>query len=144
MTEPLKPTVHATTVARYGKDGWRGVLILGPSGAGKSDLALRLIHAGWRLVSDDQTLIWVSGDHLFARAPASLAGLVEVRGVGLIAAPFTGPVRLGLAVQCQAQPPERLPEPERWRFEGLAVPLIRLDPRQASAVDKTVATFATI
>lgn len=45
--------LHATTVARFGPDGWRAVMLLGPSGAGKSDLGLRLIGRGWRLVSDD-------------------------------------------------------------------------------------------
>jgi serine kinase of HPr protein (carbohydrate metabolism regulator) len=144
LSEALTQTVHATTVARYARSGWRGVAILGAPGAGKSDLALRLIHAGWRLVADDQSLIWASGDRLWAAAPRSLSGLMEVRGVGLIAAPATGPTPLRLAVQCQAEPPERLPEPEWRRFCGLALPLIRLDPHQASAVEKVAAALATI
>jgi serine kinase of HPr protein (carbohydrate metabolism regulator) len=143
-SEPLRQTIHATTVARYRQGGWRGLLILGPAGAGKSDLALRLMGAGWRLVADDQSLVWFSGERLYARAPASLSGLIEARGVGLIAAPGLRLTPLSLAVQCQSEPPERLPQPERWRFQSLSLPLIRLDPRHASAVDKIALAIATI
>lgn len=143
-TEPPRQTVHATTVARYRQGGWRGVLLLGPSGAGKSDLALRFTGAGWRLVADDQTLVWTSGGRLYGAAPASLRGLIEARGVGLIAAPALTPSPLSLAVLLQSAPPERLPEPEDWTHLGLKLPLIRLDPTHASAVDKIAAALATV
>ncbi|RZJ84007.1 MAG: serine kinase [Brevundimonas sp.] len=139
----MRQTVHATTVARF-RSGWRGVLLLGPSGAGKSDLALRLIGAGWRLVADDQTLVWGSGGRLFGAAPQRLHGLIEARGVGLIAAPALALSPLSLAVHLQAAAPERLPEPETWAHQGLALPLIRLDAAHASAVDKIAAALAAI
>jgi HPr Serine kinase C-terminal domain len=73
--------VHGTVVAIDGG----GVLLRGPSGRGKSDLALRLIDAGARLVADDQVLLQRSGMQVLARAPAVLAGLLEIRGVGIVA-----------------------------------------------------------
>ena len=81
--------VHATCVAlrppaKLSAGAWRAVLLRGPSGAGKSDLALRLIEAGGRLVADDQTRIVRYGEVLIASAPAALAGLLEVRGVGIV------------------------------------------------------------
>src|SRR6185369_13552251 len=71
---------HASTVARDG----RAVLIMGPSGSGKSDLALRLLDRGFSLVSDDQTLVRVDGGRLLASPPQTIAGKLEVRGVGIV------------------------------------------------------------
>lgn len=112
--------VHGSCVARNGL----GVLLLGASGSGKSDLALRLIDRGFMLVADDRVDI-VEG---FARAPAGLAGLLEVRGVGIVRMAFEARARLGLAVRLGAAG-VRLPEPE----EEAGVPLIRLDAREAAA-----------
>src|ERR1700733_9775941 len=76
--------VHATSVALKVGGTWRAVLLRGPSGAGKSDLALRLIEAGGRLVADDQTHLAKSGRALVATSPKPLAGLIEVRGIGIV------------------------------------------------------------
>ena len=89
MTDPATVLVHATAVAIAG----RAVLILGSSGSGKSDLALRLIttpllHDGKplevRLVSDDQVIVERQGDRLFASPPPTIAGRLEVRGIGIL------------------------------------------------------------
>src|ERR1700743_723331 len=72
--------LHASCVAL----GEKAVLIVGPSGAGKSDLALRLIDGGARLVADDQVELRRAGERVFVTAPAALAGLIEVRGVGIV------------------------------------------------------------
>ena len=72
--------VHATAVAIDG----RALLLRGPSGAGKSDLALRLIDAGARLIADDQSVLRREGGRLLAAVPAAIAGLIEVRGVGIL------------------------------------------------------------
>ena len=82
VTGPLlsAETVHASTVALDG----RAVLISGPSGSGKSDLALRLLDRGFALVSDDQTVVKKQGDALLASAPPSIAGKMEVRGIGIL------------------------------------------------------------
>jgi hypothetical protein len=121
--------VHASCVAL----GRSGVLLFGESGAGKSDIALRLIHEGWRLVADDRTQLTADGLWLKASAPASIKGLLEVRGLGIIALP-AAPARLKLAVQLGREG-ARLPEPESWAPRGLSatrLPLLRLDGRHAS------------
>ena len=62
----------------------RAVMIVGPSGSGKSDLALRLLDRGFRLVSDDQTIVRRDGGRLLASAPPSIAGKLEIRGIGIV------------------------------------------------------------
>lgn len=89
--------------------GAQGVLILGDSGQGKSDLLLRLMDEGARLVADDRTELYVAKGRLCARAPQSIAGLMEVRGLGIIAQPFARSASLALAVRLGMS--ERLPEP---------------------------------
>ena len=120
---------HASCAARLGPSGYDAVLILGPPGAGKSDFLLRLIHAGWTLVADDQVLV----DALIASAPPALAGIIELRGLGLFRLPFIASAELRLVVQLGVQP-ERLPEPER--HPALDLPLITIDPAQISAVER--------
>ena len=99
--------LHATAVAWHG----RGILIRGPSGAGKSTLALGLIDRGALLVGDDQVELEARSGALVMAAPKRLAGLLEVRGVGLIRLPYLLSVRLVLVVDIV--PParvERLPD----------------------------------
>jgi HPr kinase/phosphorylase len=112
-----------------------GALLLGPSGSGKSDLLLRLLGLGWRLVADDQLQLSVSADALWAEAPPSLAGMIEVRGLGLLSGLPHAPTRLAFAAEL-GPGPARLPEPRRFEFEGLYLPALRLDPFEASAPDK--------
>jgi HPr kinase/phosphorylase len=113
-------TMHASAAARDGA----GVLLLGPPGSGKSDLLLRLLDIGFVLVADDQVCL----DGRVASAPASMAGLVEVRGLGIVRfAHVTATLRLAVRLG----PGPRLPEPERLR--DLDLPVINIDPRAASA-----------
>jgi serine kinase of HPr protein (carbohydrate metabolism regulator) len=119
-------------------------MILGPSGAGKSDLALRLIARGWRLVSDDYTQVWASDGAVYASAPASIAGRIEVRGLGIVAARTRPVCRVALAVACTHEPVERLPEARSRAFCGVDLPLLTLDPRPASAVDVVAAALETL
>jgi HPr kinase/phosphorylase len=122
--------VHATAVAI----GGRAVLLRGPSGSGKSDLALRLIDAGARLVSDDQTRIWRNGNVLMTRAPKPIAGLIEVRGVGIVRVESLPMARLALIADLVAvQHVERLPEPSSETIFGLAIPRVAVAPFEASA-----------
>jgi HPr kinase/phosphorylase len=114
--------VHGSCAARDGT----GVLLLGPSGAGKSDLVLRLLDRGFVLVADDRVelaegLAW----------PADgLAGLLEVRGLGIVRLPYAAPVRLALAVSLGGGG-ERLPSPAR--YAAADVPLLHLDAASPSA-----------
>ena len=119
--------IHASCAARDG----HGVLLLGPPGSGKSDLLLRLLGHGFSLVADDQ--VEVGGG--LAWPPPALAGLLEVRGLGIVRMPYAAPVRLALAVALGSGAAERLPQPERHEATGL--PLVRLDPVQASAAART-------
>lgn len=130
MSEVL---LHATTVAIDGC----AVLLRGPSGSGKSDLALRLIDAGARLVADDQSAVSRDGDRLVVRAPAPIAGLFEVRGVGIVRLDSVPEAPVGLIADLvAAQSVERLPSRRAETILGIAVPLIGIAPFEASAPAK--------
>lgn len=125
--------VHASAVAVEGV----GVLILGPSGSGKSDLALRLVDGGGSLISDDQVELSASDGHLVARAPATIAGLIEARGIGIRRVAATPAARLSFAVELAPSGEiERLPEPARILYLGVELPLWRLRAFEASAAAK--------
>lgn len=114
-----------------------GLLLRGPAGAGKSDLALRLIEAGAALIADDQVELETRDGRLLARAPVALAGLLEIRGLGIVALPYQANTLVRVAVDLTAPAaPERLPEAEATRIEGVLVPVLRLVPFEPSAVAK--------
>lgn len=127
--------LHAGCVARRVAGGWRGILITGASGAGKSDLALRLIERGWRLVSDDRTVLWLSASALWGRAPDVLRHQIEARGLDVCAEPALSYARLWLAAVCEA-PTDRLPDPEAAELLGAPLPLVRVAPFESSAPAK--------
>jgi serine kinase of HPr protein (carbohydrate metabolism regulator) len=120
--------VHASCVAIRG----RAVLIAGPPGTGKSDLALRLIDRGAQLVSDDYTELRRSGGRLLARAPATIAGRMEVRGVGVIELDPVADIPVCLFADL-ARPPERLPEAAAEPLAGLDIPSVALAALEPSA-----------
>ena len=104
----VRVNIHAGCVALGGK----GVLILGQSGAGKSDLALRLIDDGAKLVADDRCDLFARAGKLCATAPKSIAGLLELRGIGIVALPYAASAPLAMAVRLtQNKAQARLPEP---------------------------------
>lgn len=125
--------LHATTVAIDG----RAVLLRGISGAGKSDLGLRLIDAGARLVADDQSELRRVGDSVRVRAPESIFGLIEIRGIGIIRMPALSDVPLTLVADLVSPDRvERLPLARKESFFGLDVPLVEIAPFEPSAPAK--------
>jgi serine kinase of HPr protein (carbohydrate metabolism regulator) len=142
--------VHATSVALgaaaapFGGRADIGVLIMGESGSGKSDVALRLIAMGARLLSDDQTALFAYEGDIYAEAPPSLAGMIEVRGVGILNVEAAEPTPLVLAVQLESTDVARMPDHENYRLPAAlqalpSLPLIRLRPFDASTPAKIVA-----
>lgn len=114
-----------------------GVLLRGPSGAGKSDLALRLIDGGALLVADDQVEIHREDDRLLMSPPATIAGLFEVRGVGIVKLAHRSAAPLNLVVDLvAAETIERLPVADNVDLLGCPVPRLALDPWAASAAAK--------
>jgi serine kinase of HPr protein (carbohydrate metabolism regulator) len=148
--------IHASCVVLTGageafgapRDG--GVLILGESGAGKSDLALRLIAMGAMLVADDRCDLFVSSDALRAAVPRSLAGMIEIRGLGIVHIPWQPDARVALSVRLAnprlvARLPETVkyhpPPPLELPEEDLPHEIL-LAPFEASAPAKVLAAAA--
>jgi HPr kinase/phosphorylase len=125
--------LHATAVAIDG----RAVLLRGASGSGKSDLALRLIDAGARLVADDQSELCREGDTIIVRAPAPIAGLIEVRGVGIMRLDALTEAPVALIVDLVlSEAIERLPARLSEAVLGLTLPRITVAPFDPSAAAK--------
>jgi serine kinase of HPr protein (carbohydrate metabolism regulator) len=126
--------IHASCVAI----GEYGVLLTGESGTGKSDVALRLIDSGAELVADDQTLLNVTDGKLTASAPVKLAGMMEVRHIGLFRLPYRDsvPVRLYVDLLAETASLERLPEPEQIILLDRPVWRLRLPGYAASTPAK--------
>ena len=125
---------HAGLIARRLGGFWRGVLIEGPAGAGKSDLALRALSEGFSLVADDRVLLWACEGRLYGRAPDTLSGLLEVRGLDVVRLGVLPFAEIALVARCGA--PERIPDPAATAVLGVSRPLIEIDPRLASAPAK--------
>jgi HPr kinase/phosphorylase len=121
--------------------GSRAVLIRGPSGAGKSRLAVELIEAARcglvrfaRLVGDDRVHLEAAGGRLLVRPAETLAGLVEVRGVGIIQLPHEPSAVVGLVVDLGAADAERLPAEggKTTDIQGIALPRLAVAPNSAA------------
>jgi serine kinase of HPr protein (carbohydrate metabolism regulator) len=129
MTSAAGASVHASAVLVEN----RAVLIRGPSGAGKSRLAFDLILAGRSgqiprtlLVGDDRVHLDASKGQLVVRPARGLAGLIEIRGLGIRRCDFTDEAIVGLVVDLCAVDAERLPPPEALltRVSGVGIPRI--------------------
>ena len=123
-------TIHATAIVA----GQTGVLFLGPSGSGKSGVAFACLSAavlrGWNaaLVADDRTVLTVRSGRLIASCPEPIAGLLELRGTGIVALPRLDRAVLHLAVAlAESGAATRLPpETETFSCNQVTMPLMRL------------------
>ena len=152
---PVHDTIHATAVRLpaydapfVAADGDHGVAVVlrGPSGSGKSDLALRLIaRYGAQLIADDQLHLRAPARQLLCEAPAALAGLIEVRGLGLMRLDHSAgaPVALVVDLVARADVP-RLPENDSVMLCNIAVPRLSLHAFDDSTPDKIIAALAVV
>ena len=139
-------TVHASAVLV----GARAVLIRGPSGAGKSSLALQLIEAAIaghlrfaRLIGDDRVELSGAGSRLLVRPSPVLAGLIELRGTGIIRLDYEPCAVVGLVVDLAAADAERLPETSSAVIEGIAIPRLAV-AREAAALPAVLALMGPL
>ena len=129
------PTVHASAVLV----GARAILIRGPSASGKSRLAWELIEAARggavafaRLVGDDRVHLQAAGGRLLVRPDDSLAGLIELRGGGILRRDHEPCAVVGLVVDLAAADAERLPERREIVVEGIPIPRLAVAPAVAA------------
>lgn len=142
-----QPSVHASAVVV----GDIAVLIRGPSGSGKSRLTFDLILAGRagqippsRLVGDDRVLVEVLDDSLTVRPAPELAGLIEIRGLGIRQIDHAPDARVGLVIDLAASDAARLPQALSLVTEisGISLPRIPVLPGH-SALPLVAAFFLT-
>jgi HPr kinase/phosphorylase len=143
--------VHATSVSLNGT----GVLIRGPSGAGKSSLALQLLESVGtgltgeplrvELISDDQTALVVRDGKLFALPPPTLAGQLEIRGVGIQTVAFVENIPVVLVIDLKpASEIERMPDRHKLSTTilGVKVACFAIDPTHPSAANRLRVAWA--
>jgi len=126
VSAPVHLVMQASAVAIAG----RALLIEGPPGSGKSSLALALIARGAQLIGDDGVTLTLAGDHLIASPPPNIAGLLEVRGVGLVHLPTAAPAPVALILTLGGPLAERLPDTPlpRRTIAGAKVPVLAFVP----------------
>ena len=127
--------LHASAVYWQGC----GILMTGPSGTGKSDLALRLLYEKQaQLVTDDGCELFIEKEQPFMRAAGTLAGYLEVRGMGVIQVPPSAQISsCALTFVLDLKPYEQISRlPESELFKPFEVPVYALDPFEVSALAK--------
>lgn len=131
--EPRPETVHASAVAVDG----RGLLIFGAAGSGKTGLVLELLALGATLIADDRTELHPDGAGVAMRAPEAIAGLVEIRGAGILRVAERGAsAPLWLAADLDRSASGRMPPRRSRRLCGVETPVldIRDMPARAAAL----------
>jgi HPr kinase/phosphorylase len=147
MTKAGSASIHASAVLVDN----RAVLIRGPSGAGKSRLAFDLILAGRSgqiphavLIGDDRVHLEAVRGQLVVRPARELAGLIEIRGLGIRRCDFTEEAVVGLVIDLAAADAERMPPPDTLltSIHGVQIPRIPVAPGYA-ALPLVVAALTT-
>lgn len=116
---PQSSILHASCVSVNGQ----GMLILGPSGSGKSWLALEMMALGATLVADDRCVLDVVDGQLLASPPATIAGKIEARGVGILNAAYAPQATVQFIVDLSEIETARLPEEKSRKIMGVTTPL---------------------
>ena len=119
------PTIHASAVLI----GHKAALIRGAAGSGKSSLVWQLLTGAppfGRLVADDRAVVEVVHGRLLVRPAPELAGLIEIRGLGVRRLPYEPVAVVGLVVDLAAADAGRLPDRETTRTTLAGVTLPRL------------------
>ena len=129
MMAAADSTIHASAVLV----GAKAVLIRGPAGSGKSQLAWNLLTTAAqgvlpfaRLVADDRAYVESHSGRLLVRPPHALAGLIEIRGLGIRRVEFEPLAAVGLVVDLAAEDAARYPEQKAASAVIAAVTLPRL------------------
>ena len=155
MTDDIGELRHGTfvQVATF------GVLITGAPGAGKSSLALQLIDAPGtglgtelmtaQLVADDQVYLWreTTTSTLYGKAPTSISGLLEIRGVGIVSIAHVTQCQLHLVVRLsENEDAERLPEHPQNQVEilGQSIPVVDIFAGDGAAIARIRAAVNTV
>ena len=126
-------------------------IISAPSGSGKSRLALSLVQASEtgalrfsRLVADDRARLQACNGRLLVRPAEALAGLIEVRGLGIRRLPYEPLAVVGCVVDLGTPEGSRLPEPAERKvvIAGIELPRLAVAPGE-QALSVTLAWFRT-
>ena len=122
--------MHATGIV------WRdvGVLFIGESASGKSSLAAELITRGATFVGDDQLILSEENGKIFADAPPSLAGVLELRNVALIKIPSITRTQIHFVVDCG----NHAIEPTNIEILNVLLPRIALHAEYAGSAAKLI------
>ena len=124
---PVDAARRAELRRRLGLPADRAVFLLASTGHARKglDLALRALSEGFRLVADDRVVLWRSGGRLFGRAPDPLKGVMELRGLDVVATPAVAMAEVALVAR--SGDPQRIPEVQHVDLLGTTLPLIELD-----------------
>ncbi len=126
---------HATAIVI----GKTGLLFVGSSGSGKSEMAFSFMTEAQRcgletaLVADDQVFITCKDGAVTAHRPEAIAGLLELRGSGIISLKSVAEADMHYAITSVPSPesPRLPPDSERLELSpGASLPLLRI-PRDS-------------
>lgn len=131
--------LHQATAVAVGR---RALLLEGPSGSGKSSLALALIDRGATLIGDDGLTLTAAEGRLLASPAPAIAGLLEIRNVGLLTYETARNVPVALAIRLDREA-ERLPDgPDDYILHGCPIPLVRMWPDSPVLVLRALAALS--